>query len=81
MLDLHRAQLHFADGLIAEEVSDLWEDWMHSADQVLDDASLLATVYDALAKRHPQSRTRGRRGTPADVVIRLLVLKHIRNWS
>ena len=81
MLDLHRAQLHFADGLIAEEVSDLWEDWMHSADQVLDDAPLLATVYDALAKRHPQSRTRGRRGTPADVVIRLLVLKHIRNWS
>ena len=81
MLDLHRAQFQFADGLIAEEVSDLWEDWMHSADQVLDDASLLATVYDALAKRHPQSRTRGRRGTPADVVIRLLVLKHIRNWS
>lgn len=81
MLEAHRAQLHFADGLIAEEVSDLWEDWMHSADQVLDDEPLLATVYDALAKRRPQSRTRGRRGTPADVVLRLLVLKHIRNWS
>ena len=81
MRETHRAQLHFADGLIAEEVSDLWEDWMHSADQVLDDEQLLATVYDALAKRRPQSRTRGRRGTPADVVLRLLVLKHIRNWS
>ena len=81
MLELHRAQLHVADGLIAEEISDVWEDWMHAADQVLDDAPLLATVYDALAKRHPQSRTRGRRGTPADVVLRLLVLKHIRNWS
>jgi anti-anti-sigma factor len=38
-------------------------------------------VYEALAKRHPKSRSRGRRGTPAEVVLRLLVLKHIRNWS
>jgi transposase, IS5 family len=34
-----------------------------------------------LAKRHPKSRCRGRRGAPADMVLRLLVLKHIRNWS
>ena len=54
---------------------------MQSADKMLDDEQLLATVYDALAKRRPQSRTRGRRHTPADVVLRLLVLKHIRNWS
>src|SRR6202043_426210 len=27
------------------------------------------------------SRCRGRRGAPADVVLRLLTLKHIRNWS
>jgi hypothetical protein len=26
-----RAQLSFGDGLIAEEVTDLWEDWMRSA--------------------------------------------------
>ena len=38
-------------------------------------------MYEALAKRHPKSRSRGRRGVPADVVLRLLVLKHIRNWS
>jgi len=38
-------------------------------------------VYEALGKRRPQSRCRGRRGAPADVVLRLLVLKHIRNWS
>lgn len=81
MLEVRRAQLTFADGLIAEEVGDLWEDWMRSADQVLDDEHLLTTVYDALANRRPQSRTRGRRGTPADVVLRVLVLKHIRNWS
>ena len=38
-------------------------------------------MYEALAKRHPNSRRRGRRGTPAEVVLRLLTLKHIRNWS
>ena len=27
------------------------------------------------------SRTRGRRGFSAEVVLRLLVLKHVRNWS
>ena len=38
-------------------------------------------VYEALAKRRPKSRRRGRRGTPAEGVLRLLTLKHIRNWS
>jgi transposase, IS5 family len=35
----------------------------------------------ALVQRHPQSRRRGRPGFPAEVVLRFLVLKHIRNWS
>jgi IS5 family transposase len=74
-------QLSFAEGLIAEEVSDLWDDWMRFADKVLEDEQLLTTVYEALTKRRPKSRTRGRLGTPAEVVLRLLLLKHIRNWS
>jgi IS5 family transposase len=81
MTEARRQQLHFGEGLIAEEVADLREDWMKHADRVLEDESLIATVYEALARRSPQSRTRGRRGTPAEVVLRLLLLKHIRNWS
>ena len=81
MIELCRRQLNFADGLIAEEVGDLWEDWMRHVDQVLDDAQLLQLVYEALARRWPHSRTRGRKGTPAEVVLRLLLLKHMRNWS
>ena len=81
MIEMRRAQLSFGDGLIAEEVSDLREDWMRHADQVLADEQIVAAVYEALAKRHPKSRSRGRLGTPAEVVLRLLVLKHIRNWS
>jgi IS5 family transposase len=78
---MRRTQLSFGDGLIAEEVSDLREDWMKHADEVLADEEIVAIVYEALAKRHPKSRCRGRRGTPADAVLRLLILKHVRNWS
>jgi transposase-like protein DUF772 len=81
MIEMRRGQLSFGDGLIAEEVSDLREDWMRHADQVLADEQIVAAVYEALARRHPKSRSRGRRGTPAEVVLRLLVLKHIRNLS
>ncbi len=81
MIETRRAQRTFGDGLIAEEVKDLHEEWMKHADRVLADKEIVAAVYEALAKRHPQSRTRGRRGAPAEVVLRLLVLKHVRNWS
>ena len=81
MIEMRRAQLSFGDGLIAEEVSDLREDWMKHADAVLADEDIVAAVYEALARRHPKSRSRGRRGAPAEVVLRLLILKHIRNWS
>src|SRR5437870_4926270 len=81
VIETRRAQRTFGDGLIADEVKDLHEAWMKHADQVLADKEIVAAVYEALAKRHPQSRTRGRRGAPAEVVLRLLVLEHMRNWS
>lgn len=81
MIEMRRAQLSFGDGLIAEEVSDLREAWMVHADEVLADEHIVAAVYEALSRRHPKSRSRGRPGTPAEVVLRLLVLKHVRNWS
>jgi transposase, IS5 family len=76
-----RPQLSFAEGLIEEEVGPLWEEWMRQADAVLADSELVQIVYEALARRSPQSRTRGRPATPAEVVLRLLLLKHLRNWS
>jgi IS5 family transposase len=78
---MRRAQLSFGDGLIAGEVSDLREGWMAYADRVLADEHIVAAVYEALARRHPKSRSRGRLGAPAEVVLRLLILKHVRNWS
>lgn len=76
-----RTQLTFGDGWIAGEVSDLRDDWMTHADRVLADEQIIAAVYEALARRHPKSRSRGRLGAPAEVVLRLLILKHVRNWS
>src|SRR5258708_2425904 len=58
MIEMRRAQLSFGDGLIAEEVSDLREDWMKHADAVLSDEDIVAAVYEALARRHPKSRGR-----------------------
>ena len=81
MIKMRRAQLSFGDGLIADEVEDLREKWMTHADEVLEDEQLVATVYEALAKRRPKSRSRGRQATPAEVVLRLMILKHVRNWS
>jgi IS5 family transposase len=81
MIEMRRAQRSFGDGLIAAEVGDLREDWMLHGDAVLADEELVTTVYQALGKRHPKSKSRGRQGTPAEVVLRLLILKHIRNWS
>ena len=79
MIEMRRAQLSFGDGLIAGEVSDLREGWMTHADRVLADEQIVGAVYEALARRHPRSR--GRPGAPAEVVLRLLILKHVRNWS
>src|SRR5262249_3399501 len=67
MIEMRRRQLSFGDGLIAEEICDLREDWMKHADEVLADEEIEKIVYEALAQRHPNSRRRGRRGTPADV--------------
>jgi hypothetical protein len=58
MIAARRLQRNFADGLIAEEVADLWEPWMRQADQVLEDDSLLILIQQELALRLKKSKTR-----------------------
>jgi len=76
-----RLQRNFADGFIAEAVEDLWEPWMRHADTALEDDALLLLIQQELAKRCKKSKTRGRKATPAEVVLRMLLLKHVRDWS
>ena len=66
---------------IAETVEDLWEPWMRYANKALEDDALLLIIQQELAKRCKKSKTRGRKATPAEVILRMLLLKHVRNWS
>jgi IS5 family transposase len=81
VIEARRLQRSFGDGLIAAEVEDLHEAWMPHVDTILADDEIIAAVHQALAQRHPNSRRRGRPGFSAEIVVRLLILKHLRNWS
>src|SRR6266542_96146 len=59
----------------------LWPDWLRKIDTLLEDDAVIEVVAQALEVRWPQSRRRGRPGTPAEVVIRMLILKHLFDWS
>jgi len=59
----------------------LWPDWLRKIDTALEDEAVIEVIAQALEKRWPQSRRRGRLGTPAEVVIRMLILKHLFDWS
>lgn len=81
MIATRRLQRTFADGFLAEAVEDLWEPWMRHADKALEDDTMLLLVQQELAKRCKKSKTRGRKATTAEVVLRMLLLKHVRDWS
>jgi hypothetical protein len=49
----------------------LWPDWLRKIDTVLEDEAVIDVVVQALEVRWPQSRRRGRPGTPAEVVMGL----------
>jgi transposase, IS5 family len=59
----------------------LWPDWLRKIDVLLEDEAVIETVAQGLEARWPQSRRRGRPGTPAEVVLRMLILKHLFDWS
>lgn len=81
MIQLRHAQPTLWHKGLAEDIEDLWEPWMKEADRLLDDAALVDSVYQAQGRRHEHSRTLGRWQTPAEIALRLLILKHVRNWG
>jgi len=50
-------------------------------DRLLDDDELFNTVKADLEKRYPHTPSRGRPSTPVEVILRMLVLKHLQDWS
>ena len=54
---------------------------MARLDQLLDDEVLLAHIKEDLAKRQPNSRTLGRRSTPVEVILRMLIVRRLHDLS
>jgi transposase, IS5 family len=67
--------------MILPDGEQLWDPELRRIDELLEDEALIDTLQEALNRRWPKSRRRGRPGTPAAVVLRLLVLKHLYDWS
>lgn len=67
--------------VLLPDADKLWDPTLRRIDALLDDRALVDRIAEALAQRHPDSQRRGRLGTPAEVVLRMLVLKHLHDWS
>jgi IS5 family transposase len=50
-------------------------------DRLLDDDVLFSQVKADLARRHPRTLWCGRHSTPVEVILRLLIVKHLYHWS
>ena len=68
-------------GSVEEFVAGLVDPELQRLDEGLDDEPLVEAVVERLARRRPGSRKQGRPGTPAEVVLRMLVLKRLKGWS
>jgi IS5 family transposase len=67
--------------VLLPDADKLWDPVLRQIDLILEDEALVDQVTAALRRRHPLSARRGRLGTPATVVLRMLVLKHLWDWS
>jgi IS5 family transposase len=54
---------------------------LEALDALLDDDQLFEQVKADLARRFPHTTDRGRHSTPVEAIVRLLLVKHLHNWS
>jgi len=54
---------------------------LKALDVLLDDDQLFQQVKADLARRFPHTADRGRHSTPVEAILRLLLVKHLHNWS
>ena len=84
MTKRRRGQLSFNDWFAFGGIprpEELMDPVLRQLDSLLDDTELVDQTFTVLAGRHQESARLGRPSTPAEVVLRLLVLKHLRGWS
>lgn len=54
---------------------------MAALDRLLDDDQIFLRVKADLSKRHPNSSRLGRRSTPVEVILRMLIVRRLYDWS
>jgi transposase, IS5 family len=79
LIDRH-AQMNLFDSIVPTTAIQM-DPILQQIDQLLDDDTLFLAVKNDLSKRFPQTLRRGRRSTPVEVTLRMLLLKHLYNWS
>ena len=50
-------------------------------DRLLEDEALYQLIRSDLAKRYPKTESTGRKSTPVEVLLRMLVVRRLYNWS
>ncbi len=63
-------------GAILRFIGELDED-LAEIDKLLSDEKLLELIEADLSQRYPQTTQTGRNSTPVEVIVRMLVLKHL----
>jgi IS5 family transposase len=67
--------------LLPEELRLEMDPVLLQLDRLVDDEVLLARLKEDLAKRHPNSKTKGRRSTPVEVILRMLIVRRLYDLS
>src|SRR3954453_2278928 len=66
---------------LVPELPDAFEPELAQLDRLLEDDEIFRRVKADMARRRPHSLTLGRPGTPVGVILRLLVVKRLYDWS
>jgi IS5 family transposase len=54
---------------------------LRALDRLLEDDLLFGQVKADLSRRYPHTATRGRRSTPVEVILRVLIIRRLYHWS
>lgn len=54
---------------------------LNAIDTVLEDEELFCMIRDDLGQRYPKTRDAGRHSTPVEVILRMLAVRYLYNWS
>lgn len=79
LIDRHK-QMNLFDSILPTTAVQM-DPELQQVDQLLDNDGLFQSVKNDLSRRHPQTLRRGRHSTPVEVVLRMLLLKHLYCWS